>query len=136
MNSGKRARKPTEGNGASQPSAKVGEKPEVSPLQREVLQELREVFLRGTIPEAKARDNIVMTRIWDSDLRIVDALIDLEIFKSRSEAVAFLVHEGIQAKREVVDTILPAIERIEEIKRQTRQQAVSALHKSKGSSRD
>lgn len=136
MNSGKRTRKPADASDPSQPSAKAAQKPEVSSLQREVLQELREVFLRGTIPEAKARDNIVMTRIWDSDLRIVDALIDLEIFKSRSEAVAFLVHEGIQAKREVVDTILPAIERIEEIKRQTRQQAVSALHKSKGSTRE
>jgi len=134
MTSSKRSRKKADESDTNAASAKTGQKPEVSPLQREVLQELREVFLRGTIPEAKARDNIVMTRIWDSDLRIVDALIDLEIFKSRSEAVAFLVHEGIQAKREVVDTILPAIERIEEIKRQTRQQAVSALHKSKGGS--
>ena len=136
MTSSKRSRKAADESATNAASAKTGQKPEVSPLQREVLQELREVFLRGTIPEAKARDNIVMTRIWDSDLRIVDALIDLEIFKSRSEAVAFLVHEGIQAKREVVDTILPAIERIEEIKRQTRQQAVSALHKSKGGSRE
>lgn len=136
MTSGKRSRKTADESDTNTASAKTGQKPEASPLQREVLQELREVFLRGTIPEAKARDNIVMTRIWDSDLRIVDALIDLEIFKSRSEAVAFLVHEGIQAKREVVDTILPAIERIEEIKRQTRQQAVSALHKSKGGSRE
>ena len=136
MPSNKRSRKTADEGDTNAASAKTGQKPEASPLQREVLQELREVFLRGTIPEAKARDNIVMTRIWDSDLRIVDALIDLEIFKSRSEAVAFLVHEGIQAKREVVDTILPAIERIEEIKRQTRQQAVSALHKSKGSSRE
>jgi hypothetical protein len=133
MNATKRASKAAEASDANSPSVKTGQKPEVLSLQREVLQELREVFLRGTVPEAKARDNIVMTRIWDSDLRIVDALIDLEIFKSRSEAVAFLVHEGIQAKREVVDAILPAIERIEEIKRQTREQAVSALHKSKGS---
>jgi hypothetical protein len=136
MTSSKRSRKAADESDANAASAKTSQKPEGSALQREVLQELREVFLRGTIPEAKARDNIVMTRIWDSDLRIVDALIDLEIFKSRSEAVAFLVHEGIQAKREVVDTILPAIERIEEIKRQTRQQAVSALHKSKGGSRE
>lgn len=100
-------------------------------LKQEVMQELKQVFMKGDLPEAKRRDNIVMTRLWDSDLRIVDALIALDIFKSRSEAVAFLTHEGIQAKNELVDTILPAIEQIEEIKRQTRQQAVSALHKSK-----
>jgi len=100
-------------------------------LQREVLQELKDLFLKGTVPvEAKRRDNIVMTRIWDSDLRIVDALIMLDIFKSRSEAVAFLVHEGIQSKRALVETILPAIERIEEIKRRTRERAVKALHES------
>lgn len=100
-------------------------------LKQEVMQELKQVFMKGDLPEAKRRDNIVMTRLWDSDLRIVDALIALEIFKSRSEAVAFLTHEGIQAKSDLVDTILPAIEQIEEIKRQTRQQAVTALHKSK-----
>ncbi|MFX1563172.1 MAG: hypothetical protein ACFFDP_07680 [Promethearchaeota archaeon] len=102
-----------------------------SDLQREVMAELKEVFLKGDLPEPKRRDNIVMTRLWNSDVRIVDALIALEIFKSRSEAVAFLVHEGIQAKHLLVDTILPAIEHIEDIKRKTRQQAVQALHESK-----
>jgi len=112
------------------PSGETGEgDKEPSGLQREVLQELKDLFLKGTVPvEAKRRDNIVMTRIWDSDLRIVDALIMLDIFKSRSEAVAFLVHEGIQSKRALVETILPAIERIEEIKRRTREKAVKALH--------
>ena len=100
-------------------------------LKQEVMEELKQLFMKGDLPEAKRRDNIVMTRLWDSDLRIVDALIALEIFKSRSEAVAFLTHEGIQAKSDLVDTILPAIEQIEEIKRQTRQQAVTALHKSR-----
>ncbi|MFX0169559.1 MAG: hypothetical protein ACFE89_09440 [Candidatus Hodarchaeota archaeon] len=100
-------------------------------LKQELMEDLKQLFMKGDLPEAKPRDNIVMTRLWDSDLRIVDALIALEIFKSRSEAVAFLTHEGIQAKSELVDTILPAIERIEEIKRRTREQAVTALHKSK-----
>jgi hypothetical protein len=106
--------------------------PMVAPaLKQEVMEELKQLFMKGDLPEAKSRDNIVMTRLWDSDLRIVDALIALDIFKSRSEAVAFLTHEGIQVKSDLVDTILPAIEQIEEIKRQTRQQAVTALHKSK-----
>ncbi len=110
----------------------VSENFAVSPaLKQEVMQELKQLFMKGDLPEAKRRDNIVMTRLWNSDLRIVDALIALEIFKSRSEAVAFLTHEGIQAKSDLVNTILPAIEQIEEIKRQTRQQAVTALHKSK-----
>jgi hypothetical protein len=116
---------------SSVPSAKF--KPTASPtvLKQELMDDLKQLFMKGDLPEAKPRDNIVMTRLWDSDLRIVDALIALEIFKSRSEAVAFLTHEGIQAKSDLVDTILPAIERIEEIKRQTREQAVTALHKSK-----
>ena len=100
-------------------------------LKQELMEDLKQLFMKGDLPEAKPRDNIVMTRLWDTDLRIVDALIALEIFKSRSEAVAFLTHEGIQAKSDLVDTILPAIERIEEIKRKTREQAVTALHKSK-----
>ena len=99
-------------------------------LDPEVLQELKELFTQGALPTAKRRDSIVMTRVFDSDLRIVDALISLDIFKSRSEAVAFLVHEGILAKRELVDTILPAIDQIEEIKRRARKEAVKAIHRS------
>jgi hypothetical protein len=118
---------------ASAPAESLEMKPA---LKQEVMAELKQLFMKGDLPEAKRRDNIVMTRLWDSDLRIVDALIALEIFKSRSEAVAFLTHEGIQAKSELVDTILPAIEQIEEIKRQTRKQAVSALHKSKRQKED
>ena len=114
------------------PAALTSEDLSMTPaLKQEVMEELKQLFMKGDLPEAKRRDNIVMTRLWDSDLRIVDALIALEIFKSRSEAVAFLTHEGIQAKSDLVDTILPAIEQIEEIKRQTRQQAVTALHKSR-----
>jgi len=114
------------------PASVSSEDLEMSPaLKQEVMEELKQLFMKGDLPEAKRRDNIVMTRLWDTDLRIVDALIALEIFKSRSEAVAFLTHEGIQAKSELVDTILPAIEQIEEIKRQTREQAVTALHRSK-----
>jgi len=113
------------------PAAKPNEADSPSVLKQALMEDLKQLFIKGDLPEAKPRDNIVMTRLWDTDLRIVDALIALEIFKSRSEAVAFLTHEGIQAKSELVNTILPAIERIEEIKRQTREQAVTALHKSK-----
>ena len=114
------------------PATVVSDDLEMTPaLKQEVMEELKQLFMKGDLPEAKRRDNIVMTRLWDSDLRIVDALIALEIFKSRSEAVAFLTHEGIQAKSDLVDTILPAIDQIEEIKRQTREQAVTALHKSR-----
>ena len=116
---------------AQGPSMKASTADSPSVLKQELMEDLKQLFMKGDLPEAKPRDNIVMTRLWDTDLRIVDALIALEIFKSRSEAVAFLTHEGIQAKSDLVDTILPAIERIEEIKRQTREQAVTALHKSK-----
>jgi hypothetical protein len=116
---------------AAMPAAKPNEADSPSVLKQALMEDLKQLFMKGDLPEAKPRDNIVMTRLWDTDLRIVDALIALEIFKSRSEAVAFLTHEGIQAKSELVNTILPAIERIEEIKRQTREQAVTALHKSK-----
>jgi hypothetical protein len=113
------------------PAAKSSVSDSPAVLKQELMEDLKQLFMKGDLPEAKPRDNIVMTRLWDTDLRIVDALIALEIFKSRSEAVAFLTHEGIQAKSDLVDTILPAIEQIEEIKRQTREQAVTALHKSK-----
>lgn len=40
-----------------------------------------------------------MTRIADHDLELVDVLVGLGLYGSRSEAVAYLVREGIATKK-------------------------------------
>ncbi|HEY7545664.1 MAG TPA: hypothetical protein VID27_12310 [Blastocatellia bacterium] len=54
-----------------------------------------------------ARDHVVMVRVNDDSLQKLDALVQSGIFKSRSEAAAFLISEGIKTQG-------PLFERIEE----------------------
>ena len=54
-----------------------------------------------------ARDHVVMVRVNDESLQKLDALVQSGIFKSRSEAAAFLISEGIKTQG-------PLFERIEE----------------------
>jgi Arc/MetJ-type ribon-helix-helix transcriptional regulator len=54
-----------------------------------------------------ARDHVVMVRVNDDSLGKLDALVQSGIFKSRSEAAAFLISEGVKAQE-------PLFARIEE----------------------
>ena len=66
------------------------------------------------------RDNVVMTRLADEDLRHVDAMVELELFKSRSEAVAYFVREGMKARQDLFDTIMPTVDEIQRLKEKAR----------------
>lgn len=66
------------------------------------------------------RDNAVMTRLSDDDLQKIDALVELEVFRSRSEAVAFLVKEGMRARADLIESVMPTIEKIRELKEAAR----------------
>ena len=66
--------------------------------------------LGGSIRESlnsvrSARDSVVMVRVSKESLRKMDALVDCGLTKSRSEAAAFLIAEGISAKAEMYDKI-------------------------------
>ena len=67
------------------------------------------------------RGNVVMTRLNDDDVKKMDALVEVEIFKSRSEAAAFFIKEGIQARMDLVDTVMPTVEKIRELRKQARE---------------
>jgi len=66
------------------------------------------------------RGNAVMTRLSDDDLRKIDALVELDMFRSRSEAVAFLVEEGMKARSDLIDNVMPTIEKIQNLKEAAR----------------
>ncbi len=53
----------------------------------------------------KKREVSVMTRMSADIVELLDALVELEIFKSRSEAVAALVEQVISARRSLFDQI-------------------------------
>lgn len=69
-----------------------------------------------------ARSNVVASRIGDEDLKLIDMLIEAGLFKTRSEAVAYLVNEGIKARQDIIEKVSSALEEIRRIRRQAEEQ--------------
>ena len=67
------------------------------------------------------RENVVMTRLNDDDLKKIDSLVEVEISKSGSEAAAFFIKEGIQARTDLVEKVMPTVEKIRELRKQVRE---------------
>jgi Arc/MetJ-type ribon-helix-helix transcriptional regulator len=94
---------------------------EIATSVKEVAQKTGEVLNRATESIGKAiesalsaRDHVVMVRVNDESLKRLDALVQSGIFKSRSEAAAFLISEGVRAQQPLFERIS---ERIKEIER-------------------
>jgi Arc/MetJ-type ribon-helix-helix transcriptional regulator len=68
------------------------------------------------------RGNVVMTRLDDADLKQIDALVEVEAFKSRSEAAAFFIKQGIQARKDLFAKVIPTVEKIRELKEQAQKE--------------
>ncbi len=68
------------------------------------------------------RGNVVMTRLDDADLKQIDALVEVEAFKSRSEAAAFFIKQGIQARKDLFEKVMPTVEKIRELKQQAQKE--------------
>jgi Arc/MetJ-type ribon-helix-helix transcriptional regulator len=70
------------------------------------------------------RCNVVMTRLSDEDLTQIDALVEVEAFKSRSEAAAFFIKEGILARKDLFEKVMPTVGKIRELKEQAKRSLV------------
>lgn len=68
------------------------------------------------------RGNVVMTRLDDTDLKQIDALVEVDAFKSRSEAAAFFIKEGIQACKDLFERVMPTVDKIRELKEQAKRE--------------
>ena len=69
----------------------------------------------------KERGNVIMTRLNDVDLEEIDALVEVELFKSRSEAVAYFIHEGIKARKDLFEKVKPTVNKIRQLKKEARE---------------
>jgi len=70
------------------------------------------------------RGNVVMTRLDDADLKQIDALVEVEAFKSRSEAVAYFINEGIKARKDLLERVKPTVDKIRQLKKEARESLV------------
>jgi hypothetical protein len=79
----------------------------------------------------KHREISVMTRLSVDIVEILDALVELEIFKSRSEAVAAFIERSVVAKRELFETILAQAKDIESKREAAKHLAFQAIKSDK-----
>ena len=69
------------------------------------------------------RENVVMVRLNTESITRVDELVEAGVVSSRSEAVAFLVSEGIGAQSELFERIG---QKVEQIRRSSRNSETSS----------
>ena len=96
---------------------------ELASSVKEVAQKTGEAFNKATESIGKAieaalvaRDHVVVVRVNDDSLRSLDALVQSGIFKSRSEAAAFLISEGVKAQAVLFERISERIKEIERLR--------------------
>lgn len=61
-------------------------------------------------------------RLREDDMKIIDELVEAGIFKSRSEAVAYFTHKGIEASKEWLQKIREHVEKIRELQDEIRRE--------------
>ncbi len=81
---------------------------------------IKEKVLMRLDKELGERSNVVMTRLNDENLKQIDGLVEIELFKTRSEAVAFFINEGIQARKDLFNKVMPTVDKIKELKEQVK----------------
>jgi Arc/MetJ-type ribon-helix-helix transcriptional regulator len=96
---------------------------EIASSVKEVAQKTGEALNKATESIGKAiesalsaRDHVVMVRVNDDSLKSLDALVQSGIFKSRSEAAAFLISEGVKAQSTLFERISQRIAEIERLR--------------------
>lgn len=64
----------------------------------------------------RGRRNTLMTRVKDEDAQRIDLLVEGGIFRSRSEGAAFLIHAGLESRRDLIDKVEDTAKKIAKLK--------------------
>ena len=68
----------------------------------------------------KTRDSVVMVRLNKESLQRIDELVDCQVTKSRSEAAALLINEGIKARADLFNEVAEQAEIIRQARERLR----------------
>ena len=74
--------------------------------------------------QLRGRSNTLMTRVGDEELERIDLLVEAGLFESRSEAAAFLIRAGLEARGDLVGKVEDTAQRISELKGRLRRELV------------
>jgi len=77
--------------------------------------------------EQRPRDNVVMVRVDDETKKDLDAWIESGAVKSRSEAAALFIREGLKVRAKELGELEEALREVEQAKDRLRQKARSVL---------
>ena len=91
---------------------------------------LREQLLGGFsvgAPSGKKREVSVMTRMSGDIVEVLDALVELDIFKSRSEAVSAFVEQAISVRGSMFEEIKTQASEIRKLRDSAKRDAYAAF---------
>lgn len=77
--------------------------------------------------ELKKREVHVMTRLSADIVEIIDTLVELEVFRSRSEAVSAYVEKGIASQMDLYDDVRELGRKLSEMKESAKRMAFEAF---------
>ncbi len=82
--------------------------------------------------ERESRDNVVMVRVDGDTVKSLDAWIETGAVKSRSEAAALFIREGLAVRAEELSELEGALRDVERAKERLRRKARSVLREDEG----
>jgi ATP-dependent Clp protease ATP-binding subunit ClpA len=84
----------------------------------------------------KGKTNVVACRVDNQDLDVIDALIEVGIRSTRSDAASWLIHVGIEANQPVLESVYGMVAEIRQLrtKAQVMAQQAMASRSAKGNS--
>jgi hypothetical protein len=72
-----------------------------------------QVLVRGNAPELfKSKSNVVTCCVDDRDLDAIDALVEVGIRSTRSDAASWLIHAGINANQAIFESVYATVAEI------------------------
>jgi Arc/MetJ-type ribon-helix-helix transcriptional regulator len=104
----------TQGSGAG---SKAGETlDEITSTLRDLFNRVPETFSKAVERAINVRDTTVLVRLSDEASDKIDTLVSAGVFRSRAEAAAFLIDEGIKAQSPLFQRIQDKLTEIEKLR--------------------
>jgi Arc/MetJ-type ribon-helix-helix transcriptional regulator len=93
---------------------------EITSTLRDLFNRVPDTFSKAVERAINVRDTTVLLRLSEESSDKVDTLVSAGIFRSRAEAAAFLVEEGIKAQSELFQRIQNKLTEIEKLRAELR----------------
>jgi Arc/MetJ-type ribon-helix-helix transcriptional regulator len=93
---------------------------EITSTLRDLFSRVPDTFSKAVERAINVRDTTVLLRLSDESSDKVDTLVSAGVFKSRAEAAAFLIEEGIKAQLALFQRIQDKLTEIEKLRAELR----------------